>query len=74
MRRAVLTLSGTVAGLAALFSFKTHVPGATPVAEPSTPAGLSVSAPASPGCLPRPPAPHRPRPPPRAAAVGGLEP
>jgi uncharacterized protein with FMN-binding domain len=47
MRRAVLTLSGTVAGLAALFSFKTHVPGATPVAEPSTPAGLSVSAPAS---------------------------
>jgi uncharacterized protein with FMN-binding domain len=48
MRRAVLTLSGTVAGLAALFSFKTHVPGATPVAEPSTPAGLSVSAPASP--------------------------
>jgi uncharacterized protein with FMN-binding domain len=49
MRRAVLTLSGTVAGLAALFSFKTHVPGASPVAEPSTPAGLSVSAPASPG-------------------------
>src|SRR4051794_24715626 len=49
MRRAVLTLSGTVAGLAALFSFKTHVPGTTPVAEPSTPAGLSVSAPASPG-------------------------
>lgn len=48
MRRAVLTLSGTVAGLAALFSFKTHVPGATPVAEPSTPAGLSVSAPVSP--------------------------
>lgn len=48
MRRAVLTLSGTVAGLAALFSFKTHVPGAAPVAEPSTPAGLSVSAPPSP--------------------------
>ena len=46
MRRAVLTLGGTVAGLAALFSFKTHVPGAAPVAEPSTPAGLSVSAPA----------------------------
>jgi uncharacterized protein with FMN-binding domain len=45
MRRAVLTLGGTVAGLAALFSFKTHVPGVTPVAEPSTPAGLSVSAP-----------------------------
>jgi uncharacterized protein with FMN-binding domain len=49
MRRAVLTLSGTVAGLAALFSFKTHVPGVTPVAAPSTPAGLSVSAPPSPG-------------------------
>jgi uncharacterized protein with FMN-binding domain len=45
MRRAVLTLGGTVAGLAALFSFKTHVPGVTPVAEPSTAAGLSVSAP-----------------------------
>ena len=48
MRRAVLTLSGTVAGLAALFSFKTHVPGVTPVAASSTPAGLSVSAPPSP--------------------------
>jgi uncharacterized protein with FMN-binding domain len=48
MRRAVLTLSGTVAGLAALFSFKTHVPGVTPVAESSTPAGLSVSASATP--------------------------
>jgi uncharacterized protein with FMN-binding domain len=45
MRRAVLTLSGTVAGLAALFSFRTHVPGVTPVAAASTPAGLSVSAP-----------------------------
>ena len=48
MRRAVLTLSGTVAGLAALFSFKTHVPGVTPVAAATTPAGLSVSAPPSP--------------------------
>jgi uncharacterized protein with FMN-binding domain len=45
MRRAVLTLSGTVAGLAALFSFRTHVPGVTPAAASSTPAGLSVSAP-----------------------------
>ena len=45
MRRAVLTLGGTVAGLAALFSFKTHVPTVTPVAEPSSPTGLSVSAP-----------------------------
>lgn len=48
MRRAVLTLGGTVAGLAALFSYKTHAPGITPAAEPSAPAGLSVSAPASP--------------------------
>jgi len=48
MRRAVLTLGGTVAGLAALFSFKTHVPGITPVAATSTPAGLSMSAPPSP--------------------------
>jgi len=48
MRRAVLTLGGTVAGLAALFSFRTHVPGVTPVAATSTPAGLSVSAPPSP--------------------------
>ena len=45
MRRAVLTLSGTVAGLAALFSFKTHVPGAAPVAEPSSPVALTNSAP-----------------------------
>jgi uncharacterized protein with FMN-binding domain len=55
MRRAVLTLSGTVAGLAALFSFRTHVPGVTPVALPSTPAGLSVSAaPRTPGTSPSP--------------------
>jgi uncharacterized protein with FMN-binding domain len=46
MRRAVLTLSGTVAGLAALFSFRTHVPGVSEVATPSTPVGLSGSAPA----------------------------
>ena len=48
MRRAVLTLTGTVAGLAALFSFKSHVPGVTPVAAATTPAGLSASAPLSP--------------------------
>jgi uncharacterized protein with FMN-binding domain len=48
MRRAVLTLGGTVAGLAALFSFKTHVPGITPAAATSTPTGLSASAPPSP--------------------------
>jgi uncharacterized protein with FMN-binding domain len=47
MRRAALTLGGTVAGLVALFSFRSHTPGITPVAEPSTPAGLSMSAPAS---------------------------
>jgi len=46
MRRAVLTLSGTVAGLAALFSFRTHVPGVSEVAAPSTPVGLAGSAPA----------------------------
>lgn len=45
MRRAVLTLSGTVAGLVALFSFKTHVPGAAPIAGQGTPAALTTSAP-----------------------------
>lgn len=45
MRRAVLTLSGTVAGLVALFSYKTHGPGVTSIAEPSTPAALTTSAP-----------------------------
>ena len=59
MRRAVLTLSGTVAGLAALFSFKTHAPGITPIAEPSTPAGLSVSAPPSPTPAPASASPSR---------------
>jgi uncharacterized protein with FMN-binding domain len=42
MRRAVLTLGGTVAGLAALFSFKTHVPG---IAAASTPTELSATSP-----------------------------
>lgn len=47
MRRAVLTLSATAAGLVALLSYKTHVPGAAPVAEPSTPAALSSGAPSA---------------------------
>jgi len=42
MRRAVLTLGGTVAGLAALFSFKSH-PLAAPAAAPA-PATPSASA------------------------------
>ena len=45
MLRAVLAATGTVAGLVALFSYKTHVPGVTPLAEPSTPAALSATAP-----------------------------
>ena len=56
MRRAILTLGGTAAGLAALLSFKTHSPAAAP--DPSTPAaassalsgggtGLATGAPAS---------------------------
>ena len=45
MLRAVLAATGTVAGLVALFSYKTHVPGVTPIAEPSTPAALSATAP-----------------------------
>jgi uncharacterized protein with FMN-binding domain len=48
MRRAVLTLGGTVAGLAALLSFKTHSLAAT--AAPSAPAvSVSTSPPASTG-------------------------
>jgi uncharacterized protein with FMN-binding domain len=45
MRRAVLAATGTVAGLAAIFSFKTHSPGVAPVAEPSSPVALTNSAP-----------------------------
>ncbi|HEX9040160.1 MAG TPA: FMN-binding protein [Trebonia sp.] len=37
MRRAVLALGGTVAGLAALFSYKTHVPAVTALSTPATP-------------------------------------
>jgi uncharacterized protein with FMN-binding domain len=47
LRRAVLTIGGTVAGLAALFSFRTHT--AIPVAAVSTPTeGTSASASAHP--------------------------
>ena len=46
MRRAVLTLGGTVAGLAALMSFKTHA--ATSVAETTPPLAAPSSARATP--------------------------
>jgi uncharacterized protein with FMN-binding domain len=52
MRRALLTLGGTAAGLAALLSFKTHsVAASTPA--PSTPAASSptASAPAKAGAI-----------------------
>ncbi len=37
MRRAALAATGTVAGLAAIFSFKTHSLGVAPISEPSSP-------------------------------------
>src|ERR1700722_14095602 len=43
MRRAVLALGGTVAGLAALFSYKTHVPTFTAVSTPITPSASPSS-------------------------------
>ena len=43
MRRAVLALGGTVAGLAALFSYKTHVPTVTALSTPVTPATPSAT-------------------------------
>lgn len=45
MLRAVLAATGTVAGLAALFTFRTHAPGLAPIAEPGSPAALTSSAP-----------------------------
>jgi uncharacterized protein with FMN-binding domain len=49
MRRAVLTLGGTVAGLVALFSFKTHsLAGESALDPPTTPASASPIAPATP--------------------------
>jgi uncharacterized protein with FMN-binding domain len=52
MRRAVLALGGTVAGLAALFSYKTHVPTVTAL---STPVKPSVSPSATPTPTMKPP-------------------
>lgn len=48
MRRAVLALGGTVAGLAALFSYKTHVPTVTALTTPITPTESATSPPATP--------------------------
>jgi uncharacterized protein with FMN-binding domain len=47
MLRAVLALGGTVAGLAALLSFKTHIPGVTSAAAPATSPTAAASAPPS---------------------------
>src|SRR5215470_16274603 len=42
MLRAIVTLGGTAAGLAALLAFKTHAPASAPTAlATSTPAGMS---------------------------------
>jgi uncharacterized protein with FMN-binding domain len=49
MRRAVLTLGGTVAGLAALFSFKTHsLAGVSAVDTPTTPTAPTSASSAGP--------------------------
>jgi uncharacterized protein with FMN-binding domain len=45
MRRAVLALGGTVAGLAALFSYKSHVPTVTALTAPITPTESASSSP-----------------------------
>jgi uncharacterized protein with FMN-binding domain len=45
MRRAVLALGGTVAGLAALFSYKSHVPTVTALTTPATPGTASGTSP-----------------------------
>src|SRR6201987_2149979 len=46
MRRVVLTVTGTIAGLVALLSFKSHVPS-SPVAAASGPAGSTSSSPST---------------------------
>ena len=51
MLRPVLVAGGTIVGLIALFTYKTHVPGATPVAEASSPAARVSSAPATPAAV-----------------------
>jgi uncharacterized protein with FMN-binding domain len=45
MRRAILIAGGTVAGLAALFSYKTHVPGVTALSTPIAPGTQSATSP-----------------------------
>jgi uncharacterized protein with FMN-binding domain len=45
MRRAVLALGGTVAGLAALFSYKTHVPTVTALSTPVRPSASPSATP-----------------------------
>jgi uncharacterized protein with FMN-binding domain len=52
MRRAVLALGGTVAGLAALFSYKTHVPTFTALTTPITPTESATSPSATPTMMP----------------------
>ncbi|HEY0938158.1 MAG TPA: FMN-binding protein [Trebonia sp.] len=47
MRRALLTVGGTVAGLTALLSFKTHVLAASTPAAAGTPAAPAATAPAA---------------------------
>ncbi len=47
MRRAVLALGGTVAGLAALFSYKTHVPTVTALSAPVTPSAAPSASPSA---------------------------
>jgi uncharacterized protein with FMN-binding domain len=47
MRRAVLALGGTVAGLAALFSYKSHVPTVTALTTPITPGTGSATSPSA---------------------------
>jgi uncharacterized protein with FMN-binding domain len=56
MRRAIITMTGTVVGLAALLSFKTHTvtvadttPAAPPVTASSSPAASNTAAPAASG-------------------------
>jgi uncharacterized protein with FMN-binding domain len=56
MRRAVLALGGTVAGLAALFSYKTHVPTVTALNTPITPTESAASPSSAPTPTMKPPA------------------
>ncbi len=51
MLRPVLVVGGTIAGLVALFSYKTHVPGLTPIAAPGSPVARTSSAPVQPAAV-----------------------